>query len=74
MYNIYEIYIGRKNSSNTSSSFSTPFALLERWGVCLDPIIIPRFPLLLRITIYFRQVISLALGVKIFLTIKHLVA
>jgi hypothetical protein len=33
---------------------------LERWGVCLDRSSIPRLPLLLRITIYSRQVISLA--------------
>jgi hypothetical protein len=34
---------------------------LERWGVCLD---IPRPPLLLRITVYSRQVISLALEAR----------
>jgi hypothetical protein len=35
---------------------------LERWGVCLD--FIPRLPLLLRITIYSRQVISLGLEAR----------
>jgi hypothetical protein len=44
------------------SSFSTPFALQSVWGggVCL----IPRLPLLLRITVYSRQVISLALDAR----------
>jgi hypothetical protein len=35
---------------------------LERWGICLDPI--PRLPLLLRIIIYSRQVISRALEAR----------
>jgi hypothetical protein len=39
--------------------FLCPFCLLERLGVSLD--LIPRLPLILRITIYSRQVISLAL-------------
>jgi hypothetical protein len=34
---------------------------LECWGVCLD---LPRLPLLLRITIYSRQMISLALEAR----------
>jgi hypothetical protein len=36
---------------------------LERWGVCLDT---PRFPLVLRITIYSKQLISLALEARYF--------
>jgi hypothetical protein len=45
--------------SSSSSYFSTPLPL-ERWGVCL----IPRLPLHLRITVYSRQVISLALEAR----------
>jgi hypothetical protein len=41
-----------------SSSFSTPFALRALGGL---PRPIPRLPLLLRVTVYSRQVISLAL-------------
>jgi hypothetical protein len=38
-----------------------PLLPLEHWGVCLE---IPRLPLLLRITVYSRQVVSLALEAR----------
>jgi hypothetical protein len=42
--------------------FLYPFCPLERWGGL--PRLFPRLPLFLRITIYSRQVISLALEVR----------